>query len=354
MITVFGMGRLGLAWALNLEKAGYTVTGIDINQGRVDEINSRSLKTSEPDVENFLKTSNIKCYIDAKNGEESQCSFVIVPTPSLESGKYNHTYIDDVIAKLPISKNKILIISSTVTPGYCNKIKQKVKNLGYELVYNPEFIAQGSIIKDQLAPDIVLLGGEKWATDVVKEIYTSLVTNSPSFHQMSLAEAEVTKIGLNCFLTTKIAFANMIGDLALKLGCQPDKILGAMAQDTRIGGKYLNYGFGYSGECLPRDSRALATVLEEAGVYSHIPLATDLSNKSHLTQQVNNFVKSGKKQKTIEGVGFKKGSDILTESQKLLFASGLADEGVEITIKDTITIIEKVKEKYKDKFKYAV
>ena len=153
---------------------------------------------------------------------------------------------------------------------------------------------------------------------------------------MSLIEAEITKLSVNCFLTTKISYANMIGDIAIRYKANPDIILNAVGTDSRIGGKYLKPGFGFGGPCFPRDNRALAKCAEEVGIDAIISKATDEMNKSHLENQIN-FIKEnyGKEDVIeIEYLTFKKESDSFQESQQLEFAKRLQSEGFRVRVKD--------------------
>ena len=114
---------------------------------------------------------------------------------------------------------------------------------------------------------------------------------------MSTTEAEITKLSLNCFLTTKISFANMIGDLAIKSNCNPANILQSIGSDSRIGSKYLNYGYGFGGPCFPRDNVALGKYAKKIGNYYDISKATDYSNLKHLKFQADQILKNNKNKK---------------------------------------------------------
>jgi nucleotide sugar dehydrogenase len=360
-ISIIGIGKLGLSFALNLERKGYNVIGVDVNLNYVDQINNKTLKSDEPKVEEYLSSSkNFIATTDISKALANDLIFIVVATPSLEGGGYDHSHIDDVIksfralGKQPTKK--YLIISSTVMPGYCSTLKY-IKEYNYEVAYNPEFIAQGTIIKDQCNPDIILIGStSEEAKNLIEEIYKRLCDNKPSICKMSLMEAEITKIALNCFLTTKIAYANMVGDIALRTGCNPDVILDAIGKDSRIGGKYLKYGFGFGGPCFPRDNRAFASFCHTNYINAHISKATDESNQSHLKNQILEFKHSHDfgESVVIEGVAFKKDSTIIEESQQLKFAVELANEGYGVTIKDCASVIDQVQKIYGHRFKYVV
>jgi UDPglucose 6-dehydrogenase len=255
-ISVVGLGKLGLCFALTLEKAGYNVMGADIYQKYVDSVNDKTLNSSEPGVnEQLSKAVNLLATTDLKQTvEHSDLLFVIVATPSLPNGRYDHSQVDGVIQKLKTfgrqPTQKHFVVCCTVMPGYCDSIKQELSEYNYTVSYNPEFIAQGTILRDQAQPDMVLIGeATKEMGDRIQSVYEAHTLNSPKFARMSPVEAEITKLSLNCFLTTKIAYANMVGDIVKSVGGNPDTVLQAIGSDSRIGNKYLRYGYGYGGPC---------------------------------------------------------------------------------------------------------
>lgn len=359
-ISIIGIGKLGICLSLNLEKCGYEVIGVDVSEEYVNKINRKNLKSDEAFVEEYLsKSNNFIATTDIKKALSNKVIFITVATPSLESGRYDHTQIENVITQIlqygVQNEKKYLVINCTTMPTYCEKLHNRIKKYNYEVCYNPEFIAQGTIIKDQSNPDTVLIGCQSnEAYELIANIYKKLCINNPSYHKMSTTEAEIMKIALNCFLTTKISYANMVGDIAKKVNCDADVILKAIGSDSRIGNKYLKYGFGFGGPCFPRDNRAFGLFCEEHGIYPHISYATDLSNKSHLLYQVEQVIKSGINNITIDTVTYKPESNILEESQKLKFALELVEKGINVSIIEKEKIINNLKEKYGNKFNYII
>ena len=361
-VSIIGVGRLGLCLALNLERKGYNVIGVDVIPEYVDALNKKKFDSPEPEVNGLLKTSkNFKATTDLKEALQNDILFVVVHTPSLKSGKFDHQYIDRIVNGLiqlgvqPTKKH--LVISSTTEPGYCNTVYDRLRKFNYEVVYNPEFIAQGSIIRDQLRPDIVLVGTlSDESFKIVKDLYWDICVDDMIVYRMTPTEAEITKIALNCFITTKITFANMVGDVALKLGLQEDIILKAIGADSRIGPKCLKYGFGFGGPCFPRDNKMFGIFCEENGVYPHISYATDKSNQTHLINQVNEYVKNHDKDEILilKSVTYKPNTDIIEESQKLKFAEELVRRGYRVAIRDNERVINQLTKIYGDKFTYEV
>lgn len=360
-ISIIGIGKLGLCLALNLEKSGYNITGVDLDQQYINNINRRTLQSDEKDVQEYLiNCNNFTATTDIQHALANDVIFITVATPSLASGRYDHTQIDRVVNQIITfgkqSTKKYLVINCTTMPGYCASLQNRVSEYNYEICFNPEFIAQGTIIHDQQYPDIVLIGCiTATAYEIVSDIYANMCKNTPSYHKMNTTEAEITKIALNCFLTTKISYANMVGDLAISTGCSPDVILTAIGSDSRVGSKYLKHGFGYGGPCFPRDNRAFGLYCEENGVYPHISYATDQSNKSHLLFQVKSFINASTTNKIqIDSITYKPESTIIEESQYLKYALELADKGVDITIKERKPVIQELQKLYGNKFKYII
>lgn len=363
-IAIIGIGRLGLCLALNLEKVGYSVLGVDVSEKYINDINNKLLKTNEPLVneylilsKNFSATTNLKTIIE----NQIEFIFIVVPTPSLNDGEFSHAYIDEIINELEKygkqTITKHIIINSTCMPGYCDSIKTKLNTLNYTLSYNPEFIAQGSIIKDQQFPDQVLIGSSnKEAGILIENIYKKLCQNTPRYCHMSLISAEITKLATNCFLTTKIAFANAIGDIAETTGAEYDKILDAIGADSRIGNKYFKYGFGYGGPCFPRDNKAFVKFAANNNCSVLISEATDKANNAHnefFVKQWNlKFIKG--EQIVFDTITYKKGTDIIEESQQLKLAVNLAKDGHNIIIKESAIVIQKLINTYSNLFTYQI
>jgi nucleotide sugar dehydrogenase len=350
-ISIIGVGKLGLCFALNLEKVGYRVDGYDINTEYLDELRNKTFVSSEPGVTELLKSSkNLYLYDNLEKVLINNIIFVIVHTPSLPNGKYDHQYIEalkEKLISLGVQKTtKHLVINCTTFPGYCDELQKDLNKYNYTVSYNPEFIAQGSILKDQVNADTVLIGEANSSVgNVIENIYIDHCTSNPRVCRMSRLSAEITKLSLNCFLTTKISFANMIGDISNKVGGETDKILEAIGSDSRIGNKYLRWGYGYGGPCFPRDNRALNIFANENNIDAQISRATDKMNELHLTYQVEEFVKNNPdKNKTVvfDYITYKPQSTILEESQQLKFALELQNLGYEVVVNERESVIKEL------------
>jgi len=365
-ISVVGIGRLGICVSLCLEKAGYNVLGVDTITSYVKDINEKTLNSPEPNVTKMLKESKhfsaTTCLEDAL--EFSDVIFIYVATPSGGGNKhYDHTMLGKLLMSINEKKvvNKHIVIGCTVIPGYIKEVGNfLIKDcVNTSLSYNPEFISQGDIINGIFFSDFILIGeGSKEAGDRLYEIYKNIGrchNQDSSIHRMSPSSAEITKLSVNCFVTTKIAFANMIGDVAdLTPDANKFDILKAVGSDSRIGRKYLNPGYGFGGPCFPRDNRALGGYIKSIGIDPLIPDATDLSNKLHTQFQVNQILKTNIYNYTVEGAGYKEPCTvpIIEESQKLLIGAELAKKGVNVKVKDNKLLLDCVKLEYGDLFSY--
>jgi len=360
-LSVIGIGRLGLCFSLSLEGAGYNVVGCDINQDYVDLINNKTLISYEPGVNEHLSTSkNFIATTDlVKTIEHAELVFVLVRTTSDPDGKYDVSQVEAVVSSLielgHQSDQKHLVISSNVNPGYSDTVSDRLQPYNWIVTYNPEMIAQGTIMRNQAYPDCVYIGADnEQAANEVEEVYAKMCLNQPSIFKNSRLETELIKISLNCILIVKISYANMVGDLAVKMGADPHKVLAAVAGDSRVNSKYLGYGFGFGGPCFPRDTRAFIRCCELNDLPADICQASNAINTKHLDFQVKDFIDKNDKAVPVEidGVTYKKGVASLEESQQLKYAVALAECGFDVVVRESTEVIDKLRNAYGDLFRY--
>ena len=354
-IGVIGIGKLGLSFAFLLEKSGYNVHGSDISQEYNDKINNKTLFSFEPRINELLaKSENLKSSCDNLSViEKSEIIFTFVQTPSNDDGGYDHSNIEDIINCFIMSYNngvnltdKIFVIGCTTMPNYVDTVYERLKEYGIHVCYNPEFIAQGEIIKGLELADMVLIGSSSdYATEKIKTIYKKIMLIEPKFNIMSNTAAEITKISINCFLTTKISFANMIGEVCLKsnIGNEISTVLNAIGDDSRIGNKYLKFGYGFGGPCLPRDNRALGKHMDNIELKVNLPYEVDSFNNEHNEFLYETLIKQNpdkNKPFIFDSVSYKKGIDIITESQQLKLSKTLLEKGYSVIIIDLPQVIK--------------
>ena len=365
-IGLIGVGRLGICFSLLLEKAGYEVVASDVRESYVNDLNQKVINTSEPFVQNYLSESN-NFRATTNNLEvirECDIIYTLVATPSLPDGSYDISSIWNVVkdfqnADFPVN-GKSLVVGCTTNPGDCQKFQDELTSYGVDVFYNPEFIAQGSIIKDLQTADMVLIGGRGNHLYELTEIYLKIQDNIPKVYCMSTKAAELTKIAVNCFLTTKISYANMVGQVLALSGMEDEifQVLEAIGSDTRVGSKYMRYGFGFGGPCLPRDNRAFGAYMKELGLNNNLGSTTDDFNNEHAKFLFNYFVNKNTENLPFyfDYISYKKGTDILTESQQYRLCVDLLDHGYTVYVSDVPDIIDQVStclyDKYYDRIRF--
>ena len=360
-VGVIGAGRLGICFALLCEAAGYDVLVSDIREDYVNDLNNRKIVTNEPEVENLLRVA--KNFRATTNNKEviNECDLIytLVATPSKEDGSYDVSSVYNVIEDFSdVKTSKYFVVGCTVNPGDCNAFKEKLPR-NIKVFYNPEFIAQGSIINDLRTADMVLLGSNPREDNdkIIKEIktlYQKIQTTRAIVCSMSTTAAEITKIGVNCFLTTKISYANMLGDVLHLSGCGDEVtcVLNAIGTDSRIGRKYLGYGFGYGGPCLPRDNRAFAAFAKSLGLEYNLGYVTDEINNQHSKFVCDFYDKINDKNLPFyfDSITYKKNTDILTESQQYRLCKDLLDRGYKVYIRNDNRVTPQVCDELFDKY----
>jgi len=338
---------------------------VDINESYVAALNNKTLQSTEPRVEEFLnKATKFHATTDISEAVAfSDLIFILVDTPSTGGSRhYDTSRLGKVLSRINDHKVKDyhVVVGCTVMPGYCRDIGSELlcDCTNTSLSYNPEFIQQGDIIRGFLNPDMVLIGeGSHAAGERLEAIYHATAENKPEICRMSASSAEVTKISINCFITTKISYANMIGDIAdATEGANKDEILKAVGADSRVGGKCLKPGYGFGGPCFPRDNRALGGYAQSVGVTPLISIATDEYNVYHTQKMIEQKLAEGKEEYSFSDVAYKPRCPvpIVEESQKLAVAVGIAKAGKKVTIVDRDFIVDAVRMEHGKLFNYLV
>ena len=365
-IGVIGAGRLGLCFALLCEQAGYDVIASDVRDNYINSLKKKVVESSEPDVLDLLVTSNNIEFTTSNQAviEASDVIYTLVATPSTPQGDYDVSSVWNVVEdlkKVPNGSGKSFVVGCTTNPGDCEEFKYALTEVGVDVFYNPEFIAQGSIIKDLRNADMVLIGGDRNETyDQLCELYNRIQVTLPKISIMSLTAAELVKLAVNCYLTTKISYANMVGEVMTLagLGEEINNVLDAIGADSRVGKKYLKYGYGFGGPCLPRDNRAFAAYAKKVGLEYNLGETTDNFNDEHSVFLTNYFCHDNKESLPFyfDYVSYKKGTDILTESQQLRLCQDLLDLGYTVYINDLSSVLHQLQYdfsiKYKDRAKF--
>lgn len=356
-VAVIGLGKLGSPLAGILASKGYLVNGADTNAEFVAAINARRAPVAEPQLQEMIdaggnRLSATTAVADAAAG--SDVSFVIVPTPTGPDGTFNNKHVLAAVTEIGRSLRgksnyHLVVITSTVMPGSTGGPIQAAlerasgRRVGGDLglCYNPEFIALGTVIRDMLRPDMVLIGeSDARAGDMLAAIYRSICDNQPAVSRMNFINAELTKIAVNTFITTKISYANMLAEICGGLpGADVDVVTAALGHDSRIGAKYLRGATAYGGPCFPRDNLAFSAFARTIGARADIAEATDQINR-HQTERLVRLIKSRLGQGTIGilGLAYKPDTAVIEESQGLALALRLTELGYRVIVFDPLAL----------------
>jgi UDP-glucose 6-dehydrogenase len=210
---------------------------------------------------------------------------------------------------------------------------------------------------------MVLIGGKRNEVyDELCELYSRIQVTQPRISIMSPKAAEIVKLAVNCFLTTKISYANMVGEVLTLSGLESeiDTVLTAIGEDTRIGNKFLKYGYGFGGPCLPRDNRSLGAYANKLGLEYNLGLTTDNFNNEHASFLKNYFIKKNERNLPFwfQYISYKDGTDILTESQQYRLCIDLLNAGYKVYVNDNRAILDQVenylKSTYGDRIEFGI
>jgi UDPglucose 6-dehydrogenase len=353
-ISVIGLGKLGAPLVACLASKGFTVIGADIDENKVAAVHAGRAPVYEPGLQELLEQNRtrIRATRDIQAAvRETQATFVVVPTPSDDDGAFSLRYVLPAMTEIGRalkSKNAfhLVTLTSTVMPGATgNHVlplleRESGKTCGQEfgLCYSPEFIALGSVIRDMLHPDFILQGiSDEHSGELLAGIYRQLVNNAPPISQMNFVNAELTKIAVNTYVTTKISYANMLAQMCELLpGADADVVTGALGLDTRIGKKYLKGALGYGGPCFPRDNVAFAQLARTIGTRALLAEATDETNRlqvQRLARVVQQYLPPNGRAGVL-GLSYKPNTDVVEESQGVELARWLSGQGVPTIVFD--------------------
>jgi UDPglucose 6-dehydrogenase len=353
-LSVIGLGKLGSPLAAVFASKGFDVVGVDVNTAFVDAINSGRAPVDEPQLQELIDLSKgrLTATLDGVDAvAQSDVTFTIVPTPSDASGKFSNDYAVRAMTTIGEGIRRksgyhLVVMTSTVMPGSTGGVLREVlerhagRTLGptLGLCYNPEFIALGSVVRDMLRPDMILIGeSDRMAGDMLERIYKNSCDNQPAYRRMNFVNAELTKISVNTYVTTKISYANMLADMCDRLpGADVDVVTQAVGADSRVGAKYLRGAIGYGGPCFPRDNVAFAALARSIGANAEIAEATDRVNR----YQVDRVVAAvrarmdGARAIGILGLSYKPDTAVIEESQGVSVAERLLESGCTVVAYD--------------------
>lgn len=359
-ISVVGLGKLGLCMAAAIADVGYHVIGVDVNASVVNAVNTGCSPHTEPGLGEMLARVRGRLHATLNTAvaiTASDTTFIVVATPTLPDGTYSNVQLEASLHAIgaalrakPASAYHTVVVSCTVMPGTLDSfvrplleetIGRQVGD-GWGLAYNPEFIAMGDVLRIFTQPDFVLIGeSEARVGDRLAEIYRRICPNDPPLARMNLASAELAKISLNCFITTKITFANLLAEICEATpGAEVDAVTSALGLDARIGPKVLRGGLGFGGPCFPRDNRAFATFAEARGVNADLPRTVHALNQrveARIARQVAEAVAPGATVAVL-GLAYKPNTPLIDESPSLAIVRELLARGCAVRVYDEFAL----------------
>lgn len=353
-LSIIGLGKLGAPMAAVMAHKGHTVVGVDINPAYVTAIQEGRAPINEPGLPEMIRANRDRLSATLSYDEAVQATdttHIIVPTPSNADGRFSMRFVLSCAEKIGAALRKkkdwhLVVLSSTVMPG-CTEGellpalehysgKKCVRDFG--LCYNPEFIALGSVIRDMLNPDMILIGeSDPRSGSILEEFYKGVCESGPRIQRMNYVNAELTKLSVNTFVTTKISYANMLAQVCETLpGADADVVTTAIGCDTRIGQKYLKGALGYGGPCFPRDNKAFSALARANGAPALLAEATDQLNQRQVPRLAALVMAHLPEGGTagILGLSYKPNTEVVEESQGLALAKFLAAKGVPVVVYD--------------------
>jgi GDP-mannose 6-dehydrogenase len=351
-LSVFGLGYVGCVSAACFADAGNEVIGVDVNPTKVEIINSGKSPIIEDGINELMakvvKSGRLSATIDSERAiTDSDLSLVCVGTPSNQNGSLHLRHVEQVCREIGAvlkrkEKRHIVVVRSTMLPGTIENTvvpaleetsgKKAVKDFG--ICINPEFLREGSSLKDFHAPPFTLIGADdEETTAAVSSLYANI--NAPVF-VTSLKTAEMVKYVCNCFHALKVSFANEIGNICKALQIDSHEVMDVFCQDTKLNLSpyYLKPGFAFGGSCLPKDLRAINYKAKELDVEVPVLSAILPSNRLQIERAVEMVTSSGKKRVGVLGFSFKAGTDDLRESPMVTLIETLIGKGFELAIYD--------------------
>jgi GDP-mannose 6-dehydrogenase len=359
-LSVFGLGYVGCVSAACFADAGNEVIGVDVNPTKVEIINSGKSPIIEDGINELIakvvKSGRLSATIDSERAVmDSDLSLVCVGTPSNQNGSLHLRHVEQVCREIGSvlkrkEKRHIVVVRSTMLPGTIENTvvpaleetsgKKAVKDFG--ICINPEFLREGSSLKDFHAPPFTLIGADdEETTAAVSSLYVNI--NAPVF-VTSLKTAEMVKYVCNCFHALKVSFANEIGNICKALQIDSHEVMDVFCQDTKLNLSpyYLKPGFAFGGSCLPKDLRAINYKAKELDVEVPVLSAILPSNRLQIERAVEMVMSSGKKRVGVLGFSFKAGTDDLRESPMVTLIETLIGKGFELALYDRHVSVAKL------------
>ena len=351
-LSIFGLGYVGCVSAACFAKEGHEVLGCDVNPTKVEIINGGRSPIVESGVGELIGemvgAGRLRATTDAAEAvAASEVSLVCVGTPSQSNGSLDLTYVKRVCKEIGAALEgrggrHTVVMRSTMLPGTIESVvvpalevySGKKAGRDFGVAVNPEFLREGSSLKDFYAPPFTLVGADDEDTGaLLRRLYSGI--DAPSFVTSTKA-AEMVKYACNCFHALKVSFANEIGNVCKGLGIDSHEVMNVFCRDTKLNLSpyYLKPGFAFGGSCLPKDLRAITYKAKELDVDVPLLAATLQSNRRQIERAVEMVLATGSKKIGVLGFSFKAGTDDLRESPMVALIETLIGKGMQLAIYD--------------------
>lgn len=374
-IAIVGTGYVGLVSGSCFSEMGINVTCIDIDSKKIERLCNGVIPIYEPGLEEMVRKNRANGRLSFSTSlasciDSCDAVFIAVGTPPGEDGSADLQYVLEVartFGKL-IRKYTLLVTKSTVPIGTANRVKEAVReelekrgeNISFDVASNPEFLKEGSAIKDFMSPDRIVIGVDSLrAKELMERIYRPFQLNNYRVIMMDILSAEMTKYAANAMLATRISFMNEMARLCEATGANIDKVRAGIASDSRIGSKFLYPGCGYGGSCFPKDVKALVKTGEEHGVKMEVIASVEHVNQlqkrvvfEKLLQAFDGDLKG--RRIAVWGLSFKPETDDMREAPSVVIIRLLLEAGAEVIAYDPVAMDESKKRYLGDSIKYAV
>jgi UDPglucose 6-dehydrogenase len=364
-ITIIGTGYVGLVTGAGLADFGNEVLCVDISEFKINSLKKGIIPIYEPGLEELiLKNTNsgrLKFSTNIENAiQNCEVVFIAVGTPEKSNGKADLEAVLTVAKTIAVNMTNYLVVctKSTVPVGTGTEIVNSINqnqnnNIEFDYVSNPEFLREGSAVKDFLWPDRVIIGARsEKAFSVMEDIYNPLYRRKKPIMLTNIETAEMIKYSANAFLALKISYINEVANLCEKVGADVHQVAIGMGKDGRISSKFLHPGPGFGGSCFPKDTKAFSALSEEHGMsMKTIDAAININEKQKVKMfdKLNELVNFNIKRKTISilGLSFKPNTDDVRESPAIDMIKMIIENGGNVNAFDPIAN-ESMKVKFPD------
>ncbi|MDG1847562.1 MAG: UDP-glucose/GDP-mannose dehydrogenase family protein, partial [Candidatus Marinimicrobia bacterium] len=344
-IAIIGTGYVGLVTGVGLSEFGNKVICVDINQSKINDLNAGKVPIYEPGLEDLIRknVNSERLFFSsdmASSIKESEVIIIAVGTPQSKNGAADLKYVFDALNSISENLNsyKVIVTKSTVPIGTGEKIITKLKknyeeNIDFDYVSNPEFLREGSAVKDFLWPDRVIIGtNNEKALQIMRDIYRPLYINKNPIQRAAVETSEMIKYASNSFLALKISFINEIANLCESVGADVHDVAIAMGKDGRISDKFLHPGPGFGGSCFPKDTMALANTGKKNKIKMNTveaAIKTNNEQKLRMVDKIKSLLDNKIKDKTITvlGLAFKPKTDDIRDAASTIIIPKLINEG---------------------------